>query len=282
MKLHDINPHIRFAKHIETANFSNILRYCYDCRLFYIKKGSGTLKKDDKIYNFSNNTTFFIPPGSSYKLIFDKDDSAPTVLIFDFDLISDFAHIKDSLGTADESNFDPKKVIVYDLPEEFSNVIIQTMPHLYETLKKCTDEFLHKDKYYREYSSAIFKTCLIELLRKSTVASEIKVITQLTEYIHNHYHEPELTNKEIADKFGYHPYHLSRLMKQALGETLHTYLLHYRIRIAKNYLITTDWDISTIAWKCGFNSTSYFIKQFKIRTGDTPKQYRKFNQNLIF
>ena len=159
----------------------------------------------------------------------------------------------------------------------FSDVIVQTIPHLYEKLTKCTNEFLYKDKYYRETSSAILKTCLIELLRKSTVASEFKIIPQITEYIHKNYNKPELTNEDISKLFGYHPYYLSQLMKQATGETLHTYLLHYRIRIAKNLLVTTDSEISTVAWKCGFNSTSYFIKQFKLRTGTIPKQFRKSN-----
>ncbi|MBQ7971739.1 MAG: helix-turn-helix transcriptional regulator, partial [Clostridia bacterium] len=89
--------------------------------------------------------------------------------------------------------------------------------------------------------------------------------------------DPSLTNEMIAAHFHYHPYYIRNLKKQQTGETLHQYLLRYRIRIAKNKLITTDADIGTIAWKCGFNTAAYFIKTFKTHTGLTPKQYRKKN-----
>ena len=281
MELYNINPHIRFAKHFESTTFNNILRCCYDCRLFYIKEGNGSLKVNNQIYKFSNDTVFYFPPGTAYRLFFEKKDSVPVIIIFNFDLIDNFAHLKDSLGTADESNFNPQKIITYDLPKEFSDIIVTKAPLIYEKLKKCTNEFLYKDSYYRHICSANLKACLFEILRQNSLTSEFKIIPQLTKYIHENYASPELTNEKIAKKFGYHPYYLSQLMKQATGETLHTYLLHYRIRIAKDHLITTNWEINTIAWKCGFNSTSYFIKQFRQRTGVTPHQFRKLNKNLV-
>ncbi len=280
LDLSSLNPHIRFAKHFENTLMHDDLRFCYDCHLYYIEEGDCDLKVGNQSYNLSNDTVLYIPPGTAYRFLHKNSKSPLTMLIFNFDLVSDYAHIKESLGTADESNFNPQKIIKYDLPNEFTNITIQTLPHLYEKLKKLTNEFLYKDKYYRDASSAIMKACLIELLRKSSFATEFKIIPELTKYLHNHYQEAELTNEDIAKEFGYHPYYLSQLMKQATGETLRSFLLHYRIRVAKDLLITTDWEVSTIAWKCGFNSTSYFIKQFKFRTGITPHQFRKSNKNL--
>lgn len=282
MDLSSLNPHIRFAKYIEDTLIHDALRFCYDCRLFYIKEGNYDLKIGNQTYNLSAGTVLYIPPGTAYRFLHQNSPSPLKMLVFDFDLISDYAHIKESLGTANEADFNSQKIIKYDLPNEFTNITIQILPHLYEKLKKCTDEFLHKDKYYRHASSAILKNCLIELLRKSSVATEFKIIPDLTKYVQNHYHEAQLTNEDIAKEFGYHPYYLSQLMKKATGETLRSFILHYRIRIAKDFLITTDWEISIIAWKCGFNSTSYFIKQFKYLTGITPRQFRKFNKSLIY
>ena len=122
---------------------------------------------------------------------------------------------------------------------------------------------------------------VLDLLREVGISAEFKIIPHVIDYIHHHYHETNITNKDIAKKFNYHPYYLSQLIKKATGKTLHSYLLHYRIRVAKNYLLTTDWDIATVAWKSGFNSTAYFIKQFKLRIGQTPKQYQKKNANLV-
>lgn len=281
MNIHDINPHIRYARFHRNTRLEDILRYCYDCRLFFFIQGSCTFQAGDLFYNICENTALFVPPGTGYRFICTADAPPPDLIVFNFDLTSEYAHLKESLGTAGEADFFPGKVLKYTLPDKFSSVTVQHIPHIYDTLKKCTDEFLHKEQYYRETSSALLKLCLLDLLRESSVSSEFKIIPQVTEYIHGHYHEPELTNEYIARQFGYHPYYLSQLMKKATGETLHAYLLHYRIRIAKNYLITTTLDITTVAWKCGFNSPAYFIKQFKLRTGCTPKQYRKANIDSV-
>ena len=70
---------------------------------------------------------------------------------------------------------------------------------------------------------------------------------------------------------------ISDLMKQSTGETLHKYLLRYRLRVARNLLVTSDIDVATVAWKCGFGSAAYFIKMFRADTGLTPAKYRKKN-----
>lgn len=282
MELCKINPHIRYARAHHNALFVNTTSYCYDCRLFFIRKGTGRITVNNEKYYFSNNTAIFLPWGSKYELRLNKKESSITFLVFDFDLVQDYSHLKQSLGTADENSFSPDRVIKYDLPEEFTGVIIQNAPPLYESLKRCTDNFLFQPPYYHETSSAILKMNLFELLRKHTATSISKTASKIMEYIHEHYHETDLTNDDIARAFNYHPYYASQLMKQATGKTLHGYLLYYRIHAAKNFLITTDFDISTIAWKSGFNSVSYFIKVFKQHTGVTPRSYRQAHIGLIF
>ena len=99
---------------------------------------------------------------------------------------------------------------------------------------------------------------------------------QVTAYIRENLSE-SISVEQIAAHFHYHPYYISNLMKKHTGKTLHQYLLSYRIRLAKNLLITTNTDIGTVAWKCGFNTSAYFIKIFKNHTGLTPGEYRKKN-----
>ncbi len=282
MRTSDINPHIRYARYHLSTTLPTICLYCYDCRLFFIKEGKGSLTSENTEYKFSNNSVIFVPPGTKYQFSPPDNNKPLSLLIFNFDLVNDFSHLVNSLGTATDKTFVPGRVIRYDMPPELSSIVTQTAPQLHDMLVDSANEFLHKDRYYHESASALLKCALIEFLRKASLASNYTLISQVTEYIHAHYTESDLTNSAIAQNFNYHPYHLSKLMKEATGETLRSYLLHYRLRMAKNALITTKWDISTIAWKCGFNSTAYFIKQFKERTGVTPKHYRKTHQNPPF
>lgn len=280
LTVQEINPFIRYARQHQNFFTNNCTHYCYDCRLFYFPNGNCKLEIGEEIFEISDNTVIYLPPATCYRFIFTNEQPIPA-LVFNFDLTSQYAHFKDSLGTAEAHDFDPKKVLKYNLPREFQAPIILCIPRLFETLKRCTDEYLHKNQYYRETTSALIKLCLLDLLRESGISAEFKIIPRIIDYIHRHYQEAEITNENIAARFNYHPYYLSQLMKKATGKTLHSYLLHYRIRMAKNLLITTDWNISTVAWKSGFNSTAYFIKQFKLRTGQTPKQFQKKNVNLI-
>jgi len=52
------------------------------------------------------------------------------------------------------------------------------------------------------------------------------------------------------------------------------YLLFLRIRKAEQQLLDSSKSMTQIALECGFNSPSYFIKQFKRLKGLSPMQYR--------
>ncbi len=282
LEIHQINPHIRFAKRFYDPPLQQGHSRCYDCRLFFVKQGHVHLEIGEENYDLSKNSAAFFPPGTKYRFLQKGDENPLDWMILDFDLVCDYSHIKESLGTATTATFDPKKILSYQLPQEFTHVIIQSAPQLYESLEKCINEFLYKEQYYRETSSSLLKWCLINLLREDALSSNYKIVTSVMEYIHTYYANAELDNAVIAAHFNYHPYYLSQLIKQATGQTLHAHLSRYRIRIAKNYLTTTDMDINTISWKCGFNSTAYFIKLFKQVTGVTPKQYRNSHTITMF
>lgn len=53
------------------------------------------------------------------------------------------------------------------------------------------------------------------------------------------------------------------------------YVNQYRIEQACHQLLTTDFPITEVAFNCGFNDSSYFIKVFKKYKGTTPKKYLK-------
>lgn len=282
MKISDINPHIRFAKIHYRLTPIKCTSICYDCRLFFIKSGSGTITVQNQKYDISNNTVIYLPPRSRYQFHFEKNTSYPCIIVLDFDLINDFAHITKSLGTANEENYDETLSPIYELPEEFAEIIIAKAAPLCEPLTKCTQEFLTMDYLYRESSSAFLKWSLLELLRKYSLSEKSEKIDLVLSYIHENYSTGTLTNETIAEKFNYHPYYLSCMIKQATGKTLHQYLTYYRIQMGKNHLITTDLPVNTVAWKCGFNSVAYFIKTFKEYTGVTPKAYRNSHMHLGF
>lgn len=275
MKLSDVNPHIRYAavhhRHVN-ASFDSV---CYDCRLFFIKEGAGRVIANECEYAFSGNTALFFPAGTKYHFYPDKGSTRFVCIVVNFDLVNDFSHISSSLGTASAEDFKPERMIPCPAEGEFSSVICRSLPAAESPLEKCCDEFLLQNPLYREVSSALVKLCLIDLVRSPDSSSASDKMLPIIEHLHANYADPTLTNETLARLFSYHPNYLSQMIRRHLGQSLHQYLISYRIKMAKRMLITTDDPINTIAWKTGFNSPAYFAAQFRAKVGVSPNTYRK-------
>lgn len=280
MNPNDINPHIRYARAHLYPSVNQYYSRCYDCRLFFFAKADGYMTIDGEKYNISNNTVIYLPPSSRYRFHFNVGDEYEAIVI-NFDLCQHFAHLKESLTTATDENFVEEKVTRYELPESFSSPIIRTRSVGSTLLRQCVDEFLTKRELYRECSAALLKLYLTELLRDEATGGHSEFVHGVIEFIKKNYADSTLTNFEIAKRFGYHPYHISKLMRAATGMPLKQYLLYYRIQIAKGLLITSDAEVEEVAWKSGFGSSAYFIKTFRESTGLTPKKYRNSHRSEV-
>lgn len=278
MNIMRINPYIRYAgKH--TIDYSNTAtKLCYDCRFFHIEKGSGVITVNGEKYNFSNKTTMFLPSGSVYS--FEYDDPNIKIYVMNFDFTEEFSYIENSLGTPNFKNHDKEKIIKGDRPDEFSGFLIKEKVNIVPELEKICDLYMTQQNYYRESASALLKTCLVEFTKKDADSKNYRLSDEVMNYVYDHYSESDLTNNRIADFFGYHPYYLNNVIKSTTGKTLHKQLVDYRLSVAANYLVTTEWDVNTVAWKSGFGTVSYFIKAFREKTGTTPHKYRKIYRNF--
>lgn len=275
MDISDLNPHIRYAKLHRTAiPMRTEPSICYDCRLFYFNNISGILFTGKQKYKITNNTAIFLPPETEYKLILNFEKNC-SMVVLNFDLTTKNKHIISPLGTAAKSKFDKTRVPDYNICKELSSPTIKNIPHIQSTLIKCTDNFMLKNDFYREKSSALLKLCILELIKNDSQVSYSDLCNNVLKYICDNFSNPSLTNEDIASGFNYHPYHLSNIIKKETGKTLHQFLIYYRLQNAKDLLTTTEHDIAHIAWKSGFSSPAHFTQIFRQNTQMTPKEYRK-------
>ena len=100
-----------------------------------------------------------------------------------------------------------------------------------------------------------------------------RMVRALDSYIRDNCAE-DISNTEIGAMFGYHPFYVSRMLKDRKGVTLHQYIVSYRLRLAANMLRETEKTINEISELCGFSDPSYFTKAFKAVYGATPKAFR--------
>jgi AraC-like DNA-binding protein len=100
------------------------------------------------------------------------------------------------------------------------------------------------------------------------------IIQRAVQFIRDNFQE-KITLDDIASKVNLSPYYFLRIFRKSMGETPINYLIRYRLNEAKNLLYKTELSVSEIAFKCGFNSESYFITTFKKQNNLlTPSQFR--------
>lgn len=116
-------------------------------------------------------------------------------------------------------------------------------------------------------------------VHKPSVKEQISLdedrIKEAIAYISEHFSDP-ITLQDIAGSIHLSKSECCRCFKRCLHTTPFEFLTRYRIYSAIN-LINRDTEglsISEIALQTGFNSSSYFNKQFKKYTGCTPSDLR--------
>ncbi|MCQ2027457.1 helix-turn-helix domain-containing protein, partial [Clostridium butyricum] len=80
--------------------------------------------------------------------------------------------------------------------------------------------------------------------------------------------------KDVADEVYLSQNYLSELFKKEIGEGFYDFLSKYRIKKAKEILLTTNLKVYEIAQMVGYNDSITFGRAFKKITGTTPNNFR--------
>ena len=117
---------------------------------------------------------------------------------------------------------------------------------------------------------------MIEKGYVKSVATPLKssVYYKITDYIARNF-TSDITSADIAGKIHMNSSYFCRLFKRNFGYPFQSYLCMYRIEKSKPLLKNTDMTVSEIAAAVGFNSQSFFGKEFKRYNGLTPREFRK-------
>ena len=138
--------------------------------------------------------------------------------------------------------------------------------------------FTSAEGSYRAQGSAILKQLLLKVIETvDENALPTRMVEALDSYIRDNAGD-DISNTEIGAIFGYHPFYISKVLKDRKGTTLRQYIIAYRLKLAKKLLEESGKSVNEIAEECGFNDPSYFTKTFKNSFGMTPKEYRNLTK----
>lgn len=126
--------------------------------------------------------------------------------------------------------------------------------------------------------SDLLESVLILLIRKTAaMQGEMTHMTyagRAVAYLESHFREsPSLDY--IAEYVGLNKNYFCKLFRAETGKTLVQYVRDLKLNYGRRVLMTTDLTVHEISQKCGFNSFSAFIREFKKKYNETPLQCRK-------
>ena len=96
----------------------------------------------------------------------------------------------------------------------------------------------------------------------------------IIEYIRNNLQE-NLTIEDLSNQVYMSESNFHRVFKNELGISPIDFINDERIKLATSLLHDPKQKIKDIYTRCGFNSVSYFIRQFKKKKQLSPKEYQK-------
>ena len=108
-------------------------------------------------------------------------------------------------------------------------------------------------------------------------SKEMGLIVDILNYIDENYAE-DITLDSIADKFNYNKFYFSKLFNAHLGENLNNYVNSVRVRKIAKLMANTELgteNVTSLAFKNGFNSMPSFYRTFQKVFHCTPTEYFK-------
>jgi AraC-like DNA-binding protein/mannose-6-phosphate isomerase-like protein (cupin superfamily) len=106
------------------------------------------------------------------------------------------------------------------------------------------------------------------------LVAEPELGRRIKTYLDQHY-AADLTLAAIAAEFHLNAYYLAHLFKAQLGYAPMQYRLRRRIGEAQSLLLSTDWPVTEIAARVGYDNPSHFNRQFSKFIGLPPRLYRR-------
>ena len=270
MEFSRLNPFIRSAGMYETINKTEEC-IAYDSRVIYVISGDITVGiEDEKKFHLSCGNLLFIPAGVRYRL---KGQYLRAAVIT-FDPTDDWRDEVERISPCETADFDKTRCHTCLIPPFDKVMKLDDMEAERDTFIKMCNIATSAEGEWQAVISAMLKLILLKLAEAvSDSALPAVMVESLDAYIRENCSN-EISNTEIGAIFGYHPFYVSRVLKEKKGITLRQYIISYRLKASKRMLELTKKSVAEIAVENGFTDASYFTKTFRQAFGMTPKEWR--------
>ncbi len=249
--------------------------------LVLVTKSSGTALIGDNVSSYTANELYFTGVNLPHTWICDKayDTSGAEALVLHFksELFSkslieqpEFSRLhqllqKSRLGIRFSKKTELKIRPLFKLLLESEG--IERLIIILKILNYCS-----KEKNYTSLASEGFAA--------SYVKTSDEKLQKIIAFIEKNYKQKIYLN-EIASMTNMQANAFCRYFKRKTNCSLFDFINKVRIGNACRLLLKGELSIQEICYQSGFNTTSNFINQFRLKTGKTPKEYRDFYHDKL-
>lgn len=254
-----------------------IKSHCQECyEVSYVVSGCGTFIVDGVSYQVSQGDVHLLAPGKIHEITtdypggfrfaymgFSFDDS-----VNDMDNAKNFYSMCTSHITKDKGDiYNLMRILInewYDESKLDETVIVSLLRSIIILVSRVFSGS-DKTKYNPEYTGNILGRNIYSIIH----------------YIDNNATEIEGV-KSLADRFGYTPDYLSHLFKNKTGQSVQSYIIDKKIKLASDLLENTDCSITEIADRLNYASVQSFCKAFRKARKYTPSEFRKMKKDKSY
>lgn len=242
------------AEHIEATHAHDYYQ------LLYTLDHSGRIEFGGDQHAFENGSIVFLPPQTFHEV---HSKKMTTVLVLEFET-HDLNHTISKL--LENERFDQAFILSLNNPDKG---IIQ---HIWRRLLNETSN----DESLNELAIEVgLAELLLRFVRSGASRERRKeeLSQQIKQYIVQNYYSINRLD-DLVSAFNYTGRYLTQIYKEAYQQTPMQAVQDKRIEKAIELLTTTDLEIISICFQVGYESLATFYRQFKMKTGQSPKKFR--------
>ena len=281
--LHTDHPLITVVDLRKASRMQNHMRMRYGVYALFIKHGIGcNIHYGRQNYDYQKGTVVSFAPGQLVQVDYEGEELSKEVsgLIFHPDLI---------YGTSLAAKMSKYTFFAYSqkealhMSEKEQETLVDLLHRIQVELEYPID--IHSRELLCAYIELFLDYCLRfydrQFLTRSKVNSDI---LQRFEFLLHDYFDSGKGQRlglpsvaYFADKICLSPNYFGDLIKKETGKTAQENIQLMLLAEAKKQLLGTTLGINQIAERLGFQYTQHFVRMFKKRIGQTPRDYRVAN-----
>lgn len=263
---------------ITSPNAGHEWHYHNEYQIIYMKESIGTFFIGNDVFPYNNGTMVFL------------GKNLPHAFYHDHDFMGDELSVNIPILFFNENCLGER---FFKLPEmERVNKFLKMSDRGFRVTGQTRDKIakiLDKVNENKEIERVLN---LLEILKILSFSDELQFISAVSQsvdskvkqhqseridkvirYVYNNFRR-RIELAEVAKRVYMTPQAFSTFFKKTTGKTFSGFVNQVRISEVSKLLLTTDRDITSIAFSCGFNNFSNFSRRFREIKNVSPREFR--------